>query len=390
MEHAAPHRPLPLVGITVVSLEQAVAAPLATRHLADLGARVIKVERPGAGDFARAYDTTVHGQSSHFIWLNRNKESVALDLKDDADLAVLRRLLAEADVLVQNLAPGALERLGLVPDELRAQHSGLIVAGISGYGGDGPYRDKKAYDLLVQCEAGVVSITGTPEVPSKAGLPVADIAAGMYAYSTILAALFERTRTGTGQVLEISMLEALCEWMGYPLHFAAYGGEPPRRTGASHAAIAPYGPFRTGDGERVFLGVQNHREWESFCGLVLGRPELVADARFADNSSRVAARDELTAVVEEAFAALSADEVVERLERARVANARLRSVPDVVDHPQLAARDRWREVGTPRGAVRALRPPGLAADRELRMDPVPSVGEHTGSVKAWLAELDRR
>ena len=384
--HATPARQqrLPLEGVTVVAIEQAVAAPMATRHLADLGARVIKVERPGRGDFARDYDTTVLGQSSHFVWLNRNKESIALDLKSEEGLEVLERLLGRADVFVQNLAPGALARLGLSDEVLRRRWPRLVVVGISGYGTSGPYRDKKAYDLLVQCEAGVVSLTGTPDEPSKTGIPVADIAAGMYAYAGILAALLERSQTGEGQVVEISMLDALVEWVGYPLYFTEYGGTQPPRSGAHHAAIAPYGPHRAGDGRQVFLGVQNDREWRLFCELVLGDQDLADDNRFATNSARVAHRGELTAVAERAFAALSADDVVERLERARIANARLRDVSEVAEHPQLAARDRWRQVQTPAGPVRSLLPPTVSG-REARMDPVPSVGEHTEQVLAWLA-----
>ncbi|WP_165865556.1 CaiB/BaiF CoA transferase family protein [Vallicoccus soli] len=380
-------RRLPLEGLTVVAVEQAVAAPLATRHLADLGARVIKVERPGRGDFARDYDTTVLGQSSHFVWLNRSKESIALDLKSEDGLRTFERLLARADVLVQNLAPGALDRMGLTAAALRERFPRLVAVGISGYGTSGPYRDKKAYDLLVQCEAGVVALTGTPDAPSKTGIPVADIAAGMYAYAGVLAALVERSTTGEGQVVEVSMLDALVEWAGYALYFTGYGGAQPPRSGAHHAAIAPYGPHRAGDGHQVFLGVQNDREWRAFCALVLEEPDLADDPRFATNSDRVAHRDELTAATERAFAGLTADEVVERLERARVANARLRDVAEVLGHPQLAARDRWREVATPAGPVRALRPPTVS-DREARMDPVPAVGEHTAQVLAWLDAQD--
>jgi itaconate CoA-transferase len=373
---------LPLEGITVVSLEQAVAAPFATRQLADLGARVVKVERPGSGDFARSYDTTVRGLSSHFVWLNRSKESLTLDLKREEAKEVLRRLLERADVFVQNLAPGAAERLGFGVEALRERDPRLVTCGISGYGTSGPYRDKKAYDLLVQCEAGVVSITGTPETPSKVGIPVADIAAGMYAYSGILGALLRRERTGEGAALEVSMLEALGEWMGFPAYYTAYGGESPKRSGASHAAIAPYGPFECGDGEVVFLGIQNDREWERFCEAVLWRPEIGRDERFATNSGRVEHREALETMIGRLFWELSSREVVGRLEAAGIANARLRSVEEFLEHPQLAARERWREVGSPVGKLRALLPPvdGL----ESSMHPVPEVGEHTDSI---LAEL---
>ncbi|RYU13730.1 CaiB/BaiF CoA transferase family protein [Nocardioides iriomotensis] len=374
----------PLEGLTVVAVEQAVAAPFATRQLADLGARVVKVERPGPGDFARQYDEAVRGMSSHFVWLNRSKESVALDLKDARDRSVLDRLLERADVFVQNLAPGAAERLGLGATALREQHPRLVHCSISGYGTGGPVTRKKAYDLLVQCEAGVVSVTGTPDDPAKVGIPVADIAAGMYAYSGILTALFRRERTGEGATLEVSMLEALAEWVGFPLYYALYGGSPPPRSGAAHAAIAPYGPFACGDGRQVFLGVQNEREWTVFCADVLGRPELAADERFSTNSLRVTHRDDLGAVVAAAFAGLSGDQVVERLDAAAIANARLRDVTELGDHPQLAARDRWRTVGSEVGDLRALLPPATLEGDEPVMGPVPTVGQHTDAI---LAEL---
>ncbi|MEV5704026.1 CaiB/BaiF CoA-transferase family protein [Actinoallomurus sp. NPDC052274] len=377
---------LPLRGVTVVALEQAVAAPFATRQLADLGARVIKIERPGAGDFARGYDETVRGMSSHFVWLNRGKESVVLDVKDPAGRATLHRIVDRADVLVQNLAPGAAERLGLIPDELRRRNPRLITCGISGYGDAGPYRAKKAYDLLVQCEAGVLSVTGTPEEPVKVGISVADIAAGMYAYSGILTALYEREHTGRGTDLSVAMLEALGEWMGYPYYYAAYGGTPPARTGAEHATIAPYGPHRTGDGHQVFIGLQNEREWAALCEHVLRRPELARDARFARNSLRVEHRAELTALIEDAFADATADEAVRRLDEAGIANARLRSMEEFAGHPQLAARDRWRQVGSPVGPVDALLPPVTVAGREPRMGAVPALGEHTAAVLAEFGE----
>ena len=375
---------LPLEGITVVSLEQAVAAPFATRQLADIGARVIKVERPGVGDFARGYDTTVKGLASHFVWLNRSKESLTLNLKEVGAKEVLRRLVRGADVFVQNLAPGAAERLGLGARELRGEDTRLIHCAISGYGKGGPYAQKKAYDLLVQCEAGLVSITGTEETPSKVGISIADIAAGMYTYSGILAALLRRERVGEGAKLEVSMLEALGEWMGFPAYFAGYGGSEPQRSGASHAAIAPYGPFECGDGEVVFLGIQNEREWESFCEAVLGQPALAGDGRFASNSERVANRDDLHEEIETILRNISSKEAVERLEDAKIANARMRTIGSFLDHPQLAARGRWRDFGSPVGPLRALLPPATMEGTEPVMAPIPAVGEHTDDI---LAEL---
>lgn len=376
---------LPLEGITVVSVEQAVAAPFATRQLADQGARVIKVERPGPGDFARGYDETVHGLASHFVWLNRSKESVALDLKDPDDVALLHRIVAAADVFVQNLAPGAADRLGLSAAELRAANPRLVHASISGYGEGGPYSSRKAYDLLVQCETGLVSITGTPEQPAKVGISAADIAAGMYCYSGILSALLRRERTGEGAEVAVSMLEALGEWMGFPMYYAAYGGQQPRRSGASHAAIAPYGPFRCAGGEQVFLGLQNEREWLVFCREVLDDAELAEDDRFRSNTRRVVHRDELTAQIERRFADLSASEVEQRLEGAGIANARLRDMRGFFEHPQLRARDRWREVGTEAGPIRALVPPGMLSGDEPVMGPVPAVGAHTDAIRAEFA-----
>jgi itaconate CoA-transferase len=375
---------LPLSGITVVALEQAVAAPFATRQLADLGARVIKIERPGPGDFARSYDTTVRGLSSHFVWLNRNKESIALDLKVPGERRVLGELLARADVFMQNLAPGAADRLGLSAERLLSEHPRLIVCDISGYGTDGPYRDKKAYDLLVQCETGVPALTGTPEHPAKTGIPVADIAAGMYAYSGVLSALYERERTGQGQAFEVSLFDALTEWVGYPLYYTMYGGTQPSRTGLSHAAIAPYGPYRCGDQQTVFLAVQNEREWVQLCEEVLRQPDLAGQARFATNDARSANRDELRDVIEKAFAQVDSETVLKRLDDAKIANARLRGITQLAEHPQLAERGRWRELGSPAGPLRALVPPVTVAGREARMDPVPEAGEHTA---ALLAEL---
>jgi itaconate CoA-transferase len=375
---------LPLEGITVVTLEQAVAAPFATRQLADLGARVIKVERPGTGDFARSYDATVKGLSSHFVWLNRSKESLTLDLKKDRTREVLNLLIEQADVFVQNLAPGATGRLGFGTEALRERHPRLIVCDVSGYGSSGPYRDKKAYDLLVQCEAGLVSITGTPEVPSKVGIAVADIAAGMYAYSGILAALFRRERTGEGAALEVSLFEALAEWMGFPAYYAMYGGKEPPRSGGRHASIAPYGPFECGDGNQIFFGVQNEREWERFCEVVLGRPEMANDELFDGNSHRVENRKALEEEISAVLGRLSSEEAIERLERAGIANARMRTVREFLEHPQLEARDRWREVGSPAGLLRTLLPSVVMSDSEPVMAPIPGVGEHTDEILAQL------
>jgi itaconate CoA-transferase len=371
---------LPLEGITVVALEQAVAAPFATRQLADLGARVIKVERPQVGDFARSYDATVKGLSSHFVWLNRSKESLTLNLKKEGAREVLERLLERADVFVQNLAPGATGRLGFGTEALREKHPRLIVCDVSGYGSSGPYRDKKAYDLLVQCEAGLVSITGTPETPSKVGIAVADIAAGMYAYSSILAALLRRERTGEGAALEVSLFEALGEWMGFPVYYAMYSGKEPPRSGARHASIAPYGPFECGDGERIFFGIQNEREWERFCEMVLGRPEMASDELFDDNSRRVENREALEEEISAVLGGLSSEEAIERLERAGIANARMRTVREFIEHPQLVARDRWCEVGSPAGSLHTLQPPLAMSDTEPVMAPIPSVGDHTDEI----------
>jgi itaconate CoA-transferase len=374
----------PLSGITVVTLEHAIAAPLATRHLADLGARVIKIERPGSGDFARGYDERVRGLASHFVWTNRSKESLTLDVKQAQAQTILKRLILErADVLVQNLAPGAAARLGLSHEALCAEKPSLIVCDISGYGGDGPYRDKKAYDLLIQSEAGFLSVTGTKDEPAKAGISVADIAAGMYAYSNILAALLERHKTGRGRRIDVSMLESLLEWMSYPLYYAFDGAEPPQRTGASHATIYPYGPFPARDGKTVMLGIQNEREWAAFCEKVLARPELAGDPRFASVSKRAAARAVLQPIIVQVFSRLSAEELVQRLDAARIANARVNDMREVWNHPQLRARKRWVEVDTPEGPVTSPLPPGLAAG-EARMDRVPALGEHT---EAILAEL---
>lgn len=370
----------PLEGVTILSLEQAVAAPFATRQLADLGARVIKIERPGVGDFARGYDTTVRGESSHFVWLNRSKESLTLDVKRPAAAEVLRRLLDQADVFVQNLAPGATGRLGLSAQSLREAHPRLVVCEISGYGSTGPYRDRKAYDLLVQAEAGLLSITGTPDELVKVGISVADIAAGMYAYSGILTALLMRHRTGEGTLVEVSMLEALSEWMGYPLYYGVYGGTPPARAGARHAVIAPYGPFAGGDGEVVYLGIQNEREWQAFCVGVLDQPDLATDPRFVSNAERVQHREALDAEIEAVFGGMTTTEILERLESARIANARLRTVQQLSDHPQLAARERWRDIDTPAGSIRATLPPASIDGVVPVMAPVPALGAHTDAI----------
>jgi itaconate CoA-transferase len=379
---------LALEGITVVALEHAIAAPLCTRQLADLGARVIKIERPGSGDFARGYDTRVKSLSSHFVWTNRGKESLALDLKHADAPAIIAALLAKADVLVQNLAPGAATRMGLSFDQLHRDHPRLIVCDISGYGDDairpGPYRDKKAYDLLIQSESGFLSITGTPDEPAKAGCSIADIAAGMYAYSGVLAALIERGRTGQGKRIDVSMLESMVEWMSYPLYYAYEGAPPPPRTAAAHATIYPYGPFPAGDGKVVMLGLQNEREWQLFCERVLEQPELAGDPRFASNAARTAARAALREIIVAAFATLSANEVVARLDAAQIANAAVNTMAEVWAHPQLQARRRWVEIETPAGPVPALLPPGVRDASGARMGAVPALGQHSA---ALLAEL---
>ena len=371
----------PLAGLLVVALEQAVAAPFATRQLADLGARVIKIERAGAGDFARGYDTSVLGQASYFVWLNRGKESVELDVKSDEGRAVMAALLARADVFVQNLAPGAAERLGLDAAGLLARHRRLICCSVSGYGPDGPYAGKKAYDLLVQCEAGLLSVTGTPDVPCKAGISVADIAAGMYAYTGVLTALYERERTGRGSSFTVSLLDALGEWMTQPYLYTVYGGQEPRRTGARHASISPYGPYQARGGE-VFIGLQNEREWAVLCDKVLARSDLITDERFTTNPDRVKHDDELTAIIEDVLSSMTPDEVVARLDAAGIASARLRTPAEFAAHPQLAARDRWREADTPGGPVRALLPPVTVPGREATMGAVPALGQHTEAVLA--------
>jgi len=374
----------PLDGMTVVSLEHAVAAPFCTRHLADMGARVIKVERPGTGDFARGYDERVRGLSSHFVWINRSKQSLSLNLKQAEAAEVMGRLLDSADVLVQNLAPGAAQRLGLSFASLHDTYPRLIVCDISGYGLGGPYQDKKAYDLLIQSEAGFVSVTGSEDAPAKAGCSIADIAAGMYAYSAILNALLLRGKTGQGSHIDVSMLESMVEWMGYPMYYTFDGAPPPARAGAAHATIYPYGPFPVGDGTTLMLGLQNEREWRVFCEQVLERPDLADDPRFASNSRRTTHRDALRALIVEAFAPLAIEQLTERLEVAQIANARVNDMAGVWAHPQLRARDRWREVDSPAGVLPALLPPASNGAFAPRMDAVPDVGEHTETVLASL------
>ncbi|WP_321816303.1 MULTISPECIES: CaiB/BaiF CoA-transferase family protein [unclassified Paraburkholderia] len=370
----------PLEGIKVVTFEHAIAAPFCTRQLADLGARVIKIERPGAGDFARGYDERVRGLASHFVWTNRSKESLTLDVKHAEAMQIVHRLLADADVFVQNLAPGATQRLGLDYDTLSGRHERLIVCDISGYGSDGPYRDKKAYDLLIQSESGFLSVTGAGDEPAKAGCSIADISAGMHAYSSILAALIERGKTGRGRRIDVSMLESMVEWMSFPLYYAIDGQTPPQRNGAAHATIYPYGPFKAGDGKSVMLGLQNEREWKQFCEAVLRQPELANDARFNTNSRRVEQRAQLGTLIADAFSRLTAQDVIERLENAKIANAHINDMQGVWTHEQLAARERWTRVNTPAGDIPALIPPGMTPADNPRMDPVPALGEHTDAI----------
>ncbi|MEG0974760.1 MAG: CaiB/BaiF CoA-transferase family protein [Comamonas sp.] len=374
----------PLQGITVLALEHAVAAPFASRQLADLGARVIKIERPGVGDFARGYDSTVMGQSSFFVWCNRGKESLALDLKDPVNLPILHKLLSQCDVLIQNLAPGATARMGLDFDSLHAQYPRLIVCDVSGYGEGGPYSNQKAYDLLIQAASGLISVTGTPELPARTGISIADISAGMYAYSGILSALLQRSHSGQGMQVDVTMLESLTEWMSYPLNFSHYGGKPPVRSGLTHPTIAPYGQYRAGDGKSVIFGLQNDREWADFCRTVLQQPHLAEDPRFSKNMLRVQNRAELDALIQNCFAPLSREQVLERLNAGGIANAPLNEPDDVWAHPQLQARERWREVTTPAGPIQALLPPATLSGVEAVMGAVPALGEHT---QAILQEL---
>ena len=374
----------PLEGITVVALEHVIAGPFCTRQLADLGARVIKIERPGSGDPARAYDDRVGGLSSHFVWTNRSKESIALDLKQSKGVEIVRKLLQGADVLLQNLAPGAAERMGFSYEQLKEHYPKLIVCDISGYGSSGPYRDKKAYDLLIQAESGLLSVTGSDDEPAKAGCSIVDISAGMYAFSNILAAIIRRHKTGTGCCIDISMLETMTEWMSFPMYYAYQGAEPPARAGASHATIYPYGPFPVGDGNSVMLGLQNEREWAIFCDQVLQQPELKEDVRFSSNTRRSEARSELRSIIVEVFSKMTLTTVTQRLDAARIGNASMNSMEQVWNHAQLAARDRWRFVDSPNGPVKAMLPPGAPEEFSSRMDPIPESGEHSREI---LTEL---
>ena len=389
-EAGAKAAPRPLDGITVVSLEHAIAAPFCTRQLADMGARVIKVERPGVGDFARGYDERVRGLASHFVWTNRSKESLTLDLKQAEAASILQQLLGQADVLVQNLAPGAAARLGLSFEALHEKHPRLVVCDISGYGEGGPYQDKKAYDLLIQSESGFLSVTGGPDSPAKAGCSISDIAAGMYAYSGILSALLLRERTGLGSRLDVSMLESMVEWMGFPLYYAFDGASPPPRAGAAHATIYPYGPFPVGDGGEIMLGLQNEREWAAFCATVLEQPELAQDKRFSSNTLRVENKEALRVLIVTAFAALTREQVIARLEAAAIANASVNTMQDVWRHPQLASRQRWREVDSPAGALPALLPPASNSAFQPRMDKIPGLGEHSAAILRGLGYAEEQ
>lgn len=380
--------PGPLDDITVVTLEHAIAAPLCTRQLADLGARIIKIERPGSGDFARAYDDRVRGQSSHFIWTNRSKESLTLDLKHCKAAAILERILANADVLVQNLAPGSTARMGLSFQSLEEKYPSLIVCDISGFGDSGPYQHKKAYDLLIQSEAGLLSVTGSESEMSKAGISIADISAGTQAYSSILAAIIQRSKSGKGSHIDISMLECMVEWMGHPLYYASDGAPPPTRSGADHATIYPYGAFPTGDGKTLMIGLQNEREWLIFCDRVLQQPELASDGRFSSTALRSSARVELKAIIVEEFSTLSAEEIIARLEVANIAYARVNTMTDVWQHPQLQSRKRWVDVETPQGAVPGFLPPGNNNTYVPRMDGVPGLGQHSESILREIGYTD--
>ncbi len=371
---------MPLEGITVLSFEHAIAAPFCSRQLADLGARVIKVERPGEGDFARAYDTRVQGMASHFVWTNRSKESLTLDLKSEEAKEILQRLLPDVDVVIQNLAPGAAKRLGLSYEDLHQQYPRLIVCDISGYGIGGLYEKKKAYDLLIQSESGFISVTGTKENMAKAGCSIADIAAGMYAYSNILSALLLREKTGEGSHIDLSMLESMVEWMGFPLYYAFDGASPPERAGAAHAAIYPYGPFEVANKQTVMLGLQNEREWKSFCELVLEKAELSTHPLYLNNSLRHQNRDKLKAIIDSVLMSLSKEEIINRLERAGIANASVNDMHGVWQHPQLQARNRWTTVDSPVGELPALLPPGKNNQFHYRMGAIPALGEHTWQI----------
>ncbi len=378
----------PLEGITVVALEHVIAGPFCTRQLADLGARVIKIERPGGGDPTRAYDDRVNGLASHFVWTNRSKESITLDLKQPKGLEVVYKLLQGADVLLQNLAPGASERMGFSYEQLKDRYPELIVCDISGYGSDGPYRDKKAYDLLIQAESGLLSVSGSEDAPAKAGCSIVDISAGMYAFSNILAAIIRRQKTGTGCRIDISMLETMAEWMSFPMYYAYDGAEPPARAGASHATIYPYGPFPIGDGETVMLGLQNEREWAVFCDRVLQQTELKSDSRFSSNTKRSEFRHELRAIITEVFSQMTLASVTERLDGAKIGNASMNSMQQVWDHAQLAARDRWRSVESSNGPVKAMLPPGVPKEFSPRMDRIPDAGEHSEKILSEFGYSD--
>ncbi len=380
---------LPLSGITVVSLEQAIAAPTASRHLADWGARVIKIERPGDGDFCRGYDHVMNGLSSQFVWTNRSKESLAIDLKSEFGRETLDELLPHADIFLQNLAPGAAAKMGLDAKTLIARFPRLIACDISGYGVGGPYQNKKAYDLLVQCETGFLSINGTPDAQAKSGLSIVDIATGMYALQGILMALYSRERTGAGTALEVSLFDSMSEWMSYPAYYTRDGGVPLQRSGARHATISPYGPFRTGDGKTIFFGIQNEREWLNFCKLVMADIPMANDPRFNSNPARMANRDVLEATIETAFAAWTSDEVIERLEQAAIANARLNTVEDFLQHPQLHQRHRLRTVGSEAGPQEVFLPALTIPGLEPVMGPVPAVGEHNQKILAELGRFDQ-
>ena len=370
----------PLDGITVLSFEHAIAAPFCTRQLADLGARVIKVERPGVGDFARGYDERVRGMASHFVWTNRSKESLTLDVKGEGAQDVLEAILPEVDILVQNLAPGAAKRLGLSFEQLHEKFPRLIVCDISGYGEGGPYEKKKAYDLLIQSESGFVSVTGTKDDMAKAGCSIADIAAGMYAYTNILSALILRDRTGEGSHIDVSMLESMVEWMSFPMYYAFEGQTPPIRAGAAHAAIYPYGPFPVAGGQTVMLGLQNEREWKVFCEVVLKQAALTEDERFMNNTLRTTNRDALRDLIVQSFAKQTKDEVIALLEEAGIANASVNDMQGVWDHPQLKARERWENINSPVGELPALLPPGRNNRYDYRMDAVPGLGQHTDAI----------
>lgn len=377
---------LPLEGIKVISIEQAVAAPFASRQLADLGARVIKIERPDVGDFARGYDQTVNGMSSHFVWINRSKESLTLDMKADSGKEVFKDLLEDADVVIQNLAPGAMDRLGFSNEALHSINDKLIICNISGYGSYGPYVNKKAYDLLIQCESGLLSITGTEEAPSKVGISVADIAAGMYAYSGILSSIIKRSKTGKGEILDISMLESLGEWMGYPLNYSLYGGSEPKRTGAQHATIYPYGPFKTGNDGTVFLAIQNEREWKKFCEDVLQRSDLTTHSLYDTNSKRVKNQESLKKEIEKVLQSEILRNIVDKLEINKIANAQLKNMEQFANHEQLIARNRWINVATPEGIIQSLLPPTAKSEEDIQNKPIPRIGEHSQDI---LKELNR-